>query len=139
MGSFGKNLQHLSDKMKSSLRTKLCEVKLIIIDEISMFSNLLLYHIRLRLVEIFCCSDNQPLAGLSAIAVGDLYQLPPVGGKPVYAECNNYWESSEAVWKHFQIHELTEVMHKHGNSQRIDLWNQVRIGKLDRHNITLLE
>ena len=58
VSNFGKNCPQLSDKMKSSLRNKLCEVKLIIIDKISMVSNLLLYHIHLWLVVIFDCPDN---------------------------------------------------------------------------------
>ena len=64
VGNFGNKLPQLSEKMKSSLSNKLCEVKLIIIDEISMVSNLLLYHIHLRLVEIFGCPTHQPFAGL---------------------------------------------------------------------------
>ena len=58
VSNFGKNCPQLSDKMESSLRNKLCEVKLTIIDKISMVSNLLLYHIHLWLVVIFDCPDN---------------------------------------------------------------------------------
>ena len=63
---------------------------MIIIDEISMVSNVLLYHMHLRLIESFGCSDYKPFVVLSVIAVGDLYHLPPAGGKPVYAEYKNY-------------------------------------------------
>lgn len=90
VGNFGKDLSQLSDKIKSSLRNRLCEVKMIIIGEISMVSNVLLYHMHLRSIDSFGCSDNKTFAGLSVIAVGDLYQLTPVGGKPVYAEYKNY-------------------------------------------------
>ena len=45
---FGKNLPSLSDKM-STLRNRLSDLKVIIIDEISMVSNNLLYYIHLRL------------------------------------------------------------------------------------------
>ena len=114
MGNFGKKLLQLSDKMKPILRNKLCEVKLINIDEISLISNLLLYHIHLWLVETFGCSDNQPFEGLSVIVVGDLYQLPTVGGRPAYAEHNNNWPTFEPLLKRFQIHELTEVMRQQG-------------------------
>ena len=52
VGCFGKHLPPLSDKMRSMLRYRLFEVKIIIIDEVSIVSNDLLLHIHLRLTEI---------------------------------------------------------------------------------------
>ena len=49
VGNFSCNLTPLNDKIKSSLRNRLSEVKSIIIDEISMVFNNLLFHIYLRL------------------------------------------------------------------------------------------
>ena len=37
---------------------------MIIIDEISMVSNVFLYHMHLRIIQIFGCSDNKPFAVL---------------------------------------------------------------------------
>ena len=85
VGRYGKNLPRLNDKKRSALRNNLCELRVLIIDEISMVSNLTLLYIHLRLVEIFGCSDNVPFAGITVIAVGDFYQLPPVQQRPVYA------------------------------------------------------
>ena len=53
------------------MRNRLFELKVIIIDEISMVSNALLL---LRLVEIFDCTNNTPFAGITIIAVGDFMQ-----------------------------------------------------------------
>ena len=53
VGYFGRNLLMLTDKVRSSFRNKLCELRGLIIDEISMVSNLQLLYIHLRLVEIF--------------------------------------------------------------------------------------
>ena len=61
---FGKLLPSLSDKMRSMLKNKLPEVKVVIIDEISVVSNDLLLHVHLRLVEVFACSKNTPFAGI---------------------------------------------------------------------------
>ena len=58
VGHFGKNLASLNDKIKSSLRNRLPDLKVIIIDEISMVSNDLLYYVHLRLNEIFDCVTN---------------------------------------------------------------------------------
>ena len=49
VGHFGKNLLSLSKKMRSTLRNRLADLKFIIIDEISMVSNNLLYYIHLQL------------------------------------------------------------------------------------------
>ena len=74
----------LSDKMRTSLRNKLSEVSVVIIDEISMVSNILLLNIHLRLCEIFGVKQSTPFAGKMVIVCGDLFQLPPVFGARVY-------------------------------------------------------
>ena len=85
--SSGKCVSKLSDKRRSSLRAKLSEVKVIIIDEISMVSNKLLLYIHQRLSEIFGSTNDAPFAGISIIACGDFYQLPrPIQQRCVYAE-----------------------------------------------------
>ena len=50
VGHFCSNLPPLSDKMKSSLRNRLSELKIIIIDEISMLSNNLLICLALLMI-----------------------------------------------------------------------------------------
>ena len=72
-----------SDKQKVKLREKL-DIKLIIIDEISMVYSQLLFQLNKRLIEIFECRSNKLFAGIPMILCGDLYQLPPIGGKPIY-------------------------------------------------------
>ena len=81
-----------------------------IIDEISMVSNLTLLYIHLRLIEIFGCSDNVPFAGITVIAVGDFYQLPLVQQQTVYAEYKDAWQNLVHLWKLFKIAELCEVI-----------------------------
>ena len=49
----------------------LSDLKLIMIDELSMISNTLLLHIHQQLKEILSASND--CAGLSIITVGDLY------------------------------------------------------------------
>ena len=67
----------LNGNQKASLRNQLSELKLlIVIDEISVFSQTLFYRINLRLIEI--SGVNKPFGGLSVIVCGDFYQLPPI-------------------------------------------------------------
>ena len=139
IGNFGKNLPPLNSQMKSRLRNKLSDLKVLMIDEISMVSNDLLYYIHLRLIEIFDKVNGEPFAGLTVITVGDFFQLPPVGGKPVYAEYKNNWQNFEALWKIFKIFELTEVMRQRGDSQLIDLLNNVRTADIQPNDIDILK
>ena len=80
----GINLPLLPDQKKTLLRLSLSELKLLIIDEISMISNNRLLHIHQRLKEIFGTSSSKIFAGISIIALGDLYQLPPIQQKPIF-------------------------------------------------------
>ena len=84
----GMHVPKLSDKKRCALRVKYEELKMIIIDEISMVSNKLMLYIHQRLVDIFGYAENSsvPFAGITIIFVGDLYQLPPVLQKPIYAD-----------------------------------------------------
>ena len=68
----------ISDNMKACLRNKLSEVKMVIINEISMVSSDLFFQINAQLLEIFICSTETEFAGLIVILVDDLLQLPPV-------------------------------------------------------------
>ena len=81
----GDNLPALSDQKRTQLRILLAQLKVIIIDEISMVSNTMLLNIHKRLKEIFATPNNRLFAGISIIAVGDLYQLPPIG-TPIFAD-----------------------------------------------------
>ena len=69
--------------MKTSLRN----VKIIIIDEVSMVSSLNLAYIHLRLEELF--GGNDWFGSRNMLFVGDLLQLQPVNGSPVFERSTN--------------------------------------------------
>ncbi|XP_057299096.1 uncharacterized protein LOC130629775 [Hydractinia symbiolongicarpus] len=137
--NFTKTISKLSDKKKCMLRNKLSELSVIVIDEISMVSNKLLLHIHQRLSEIFGCADDIPFAGISVIACGDFYQLPPIQARPVYAEYKDALLNLLHCWKHFKIAELTEVMRQRGDQHLIELLNNIRVGKLETRHEDLLK
>ena len=62
-----------------TLRTKLSRLMFVIIDEVSMVGSNMLLEIHKRLQQIKGVSDDKVFGGVSILAVGDLYQLPPVG------------------------------------------------------------
>ena len=77
-------LPKFSDAKRSELRNLYSEIEVIIIDEISMVSNITLTHIHQRLCEIFGCNLNAPFATKTVLVVGDLLQLPPVKAQYVF-------------------------------------------------------
>ena len=83
--------------MRSILRYRLSEVKVLIIDEVSMVPIDLSLHIHLGLIEIFASKGNFPFAGIIVIAVGYFLQLPPVRPRPVYAEYKNTWNNLDLL------------------------------------------
>ena len=135
----GGKLYPLNDRQRGILRNKLAEVKFIIIDEISMVSNVLLYQVHQRLNEIYGCSAELPFAGLPVLACGDLYQLPPVKGAPIYCNTGNIkGYLSLDLWRGFKMAELTEVMRQQGDYNFISLLNEIRTGVVDNEVERLL-
>ena len=63
------------------MKTTLRNVKMIIVDEVSMVSSLNLAYMHLRLEEMF--GGNHWFGSKNVMFVGDLLQLPPVSGNPV--------------------------------------------------------
>ena len=64
------------------MKTTLRNVKMIILDEVSMVSSLNLAYMHLRLEEMF--GGNDCFGSKNVMFVGDLLQLPPVSGNPVF-------------------------------------------------------
>ena len=71
------------------IKNKTTKFKTIVIDKVSMVSNLMLKHIHERLKEIFSTPESVWLGGLSMVVVGDFYRSPPVEAKPTFAPYKN--------------------------------------------------
>ena len=76
----------LSDDALKIARDVMRNVTLVIIDEISMVSNVTLLYIHLRLTEIFQTEELEDgwFGKRNLLFLGDLLQLPPMFGGPVY-------------------------------------------------------
>ena len=67
-------------------------------------SSILLYYIHLRLNEI-SETDTESFVGLTILAVGDFFQLPPVERRSVYAKHKKPWQHSNSFWKQLKMFE----------------------------------
>ena len=100
-------LYPLRDRQNEALGNKLSEVKLIIIDEISMLSNAPFFRVNRRLNEIFGYLN----AGPPVIVCGHFYQLPQVKGLQIYSSATSIKGFLPLdFWKKLQMAGLTEVM-----------------------------
>ena len=130
--------KRLSDEKISTLRNRAGNLKLLIIDEISMVGSSMMEQINSRLIEI--TGSNTEFGGVSVLAFGDLYQLAPVRQKYIFKASNNIHECFlEPLWKKFKLVELNEVMRQNDDLSFAQLLNRVRTGSQTEEDIQILQ
>ena len=117
----GPALQHLIEFWKP--------VRVLIIDEISMVSAQMLARIDCRL-QIFKRMAGVPFGGLHIMICGDLYQLPPPRGEPVFA--------AETLWSMFLLCELEGNHRAAKDPVYASLLERVRKGVQTEEDVALL-
>lgn len=145
VNQFGGELTTLSNDIANTIRSQLVNLKLIIIDEISMCGAKVLHWVNQRLIQI--TGRNEHFGGISVIVVGDLHQLPPVGDqkcfKPFENPNNNpigkLLDSVSILWQNFQYFELTEVMRQKDDLNFVNALNRLVIGQMTMEDIQLIE
>ena len=129
---------------QKQLRTVLRNIKLIIIDEVSMLSSQNLAYIHLRLEEVFGSGDW--FGSINMLFVGDLLQLPPVNGAQVFEKmlkrsvltkmgcmtCVNIW--GETV-----VYDELTIIERQKDSQFCELLNEVRCGEVSDKTVAILK
>ena len=127
------------------MRTTFQHVKLFIIDEVSMLSSLNLAYLHLRLEEVFG-TDNW-FGSINILFVGDLLQLPPVNGAPVFEALTNKLVltrlgcmTSVNIWKETVVYdELTINERQKTDKEYCQMLQEVRQGCVSVKTITLLQ
>lgn len=111
--------QPLNHDRLNSLRSKLSRLALVIIDEVSMVGSNMLFEIHRRLQQIKGVSPDITFGGVSILAVGDLYQLPPVAQSQVFSTVSDSYAQfygSGSLWvDEFELIELDEIMRQRGD------------------------
>ena len=95
----GYTLPRLSDSERGRLRNLYSDVLVVLIDEISMVSDIRLLHICKRLCEIFGCSESQPFANLSILVVGNFLQLQQIKVPQIFEPCHNGFGDFLNLWQ----------------------------------------
>lgn len=123
----------LSDKRLAEFRHNMSELKLIIIDEISLVGADMLYQIHMRLCEIKQKDPTKHLfGGIAMIFVGDLMQLPPVLQSAVFAKPKDdqfkQFSYSCDLWSKFTPHILTHNHRQGEGAEWSNALNRFRVG-----------
>lgn len=135
----------LSKAAQKVMKTSLRNVKLIVIDEISMVSSLNLVYVHLRLEELFGGTDW--FGSRNMLFVGDLLQLQPVNGKPVFekvtkkAVCHKLGCTTAVnIWKDCVAYdELTTNERQKTDGGFSKLLNNVRCGTITDEVVDILQ
>ena len=104
-----------------------------------MVSNIALVHIHQRLKQIFATANSQLFAGISMIAVGDLYQLPPIRRKPIFSCFKNDVYNLCHPWEVFKMIELTEIMRQKDDLKFTQLLNRLRTASPTEDDIKCIQ
>jgi len=128
----------LSDQVLKVLRCDLKDVVLLIIDEVSMISNITLIYIHLRLTEIYDTSnvDDGFVGKIYIVLFGDLLQLPPVRQLSPFEKLKSSDVlkslgslSAPNLWKKlFCYEELTVNMRQKNDQLFGEMLNRLRMG-----------
>ena len=135
--------QPLGHDKLNTLRTKLSKLALVIIDEVSMVGSNMLLEIHKRLQQIKGLSTDVTFGGVSILAVGDLYQLPPVGQPLLFSTVSDSYAQfyrSGSIWvDEFEMIELNEIMRQRGDTTFSEMLCRVRTATCTPEDIEMLK
>lgn len=116
----------------NTMRTDLCDLKVIIIDEISMMGYSILNSIHLTLNHVYRNSDpNRIFGGRSVIVFGDFNQLQPVFDSFCFAQpsANPLSQiSGNIIWNEFTMFRLTKIMRQRNDATFAEGLNRLAVG-----------
>ena len=129
----------LSNQQLAQMRSKLGNLCLLMIDEISMVGADHLFIIHKRLCEIM--TSDEPFGSVSVLAIGDLSQLAPVGQIPVFEKTSDPIASLYgSLWKrNFQLLELNTIMRQRDDKQFAECLNRIRESKHDDSDVLMIK
>ena len=103
---------NVSYERKCMMQVKLEHLMLLVTDEISMVGFDFFQQMNEVVTSVKGMTGGN-WGNICMLAVGDLFQLPPVASVPVYVPPQNAHSLNDLApngWEQFQLHELTEVM-----------------------------
>ena len=140
--TYGNEVLSMSDKIRDHRRKLLQNLRVVIIDEISLVKSDLLYQLHFRLSkDIF--QNDLPFGGLAVFALGDILQIRPTLGSFAFDAPKDkrlkLFHAVEDLWKRFSVVNL-KTNHRQGDDRDYaDLLNRVRVGEETKMDIEKLK
>ena len=139
--SFGNEHYSLSDKKRDEKRTLLSNLRLVIIDEISMVKADQLFQLDMRLREVKQKPDKL-FGGVAILAFGDILQLRPCQARYIFQEpvCEDYKLAfhSGTHWQAFKVLNLVENHRQDSDRSYAEILNRIRIGHVSKEDLEVL-
>ncbi|XP_050064809.1 uncharacterized protein LOC126553734 [Aphis gossypii] len=142
LNQFAGLLPKLSSDISNTLRCQFVNVKLLIVDEISMVGIKTLGYIDQRLRSIL--RINKPFGDINVIVFGDFFQLAPVLATPLYDSFEEMLSkfpsavemlSIKSIWETFKFYELTEIMRQKDDKQFAIMLTKLARGQLEEADV----
>lgn len=151
---FGTSYNHLTPEKLGTFRKMFEHLQLIIVDEMSMISADSLYDIDHRLRDIFIYKET--FAGLAMMLNGDLLQLPPIQGSPIFGipksvknkamastvQTDSAGNKKKGIWNQMDVVNL-QTNFRQGKGSWTECLNRIRVLKdladLEQTDLDLLK
>jgi ATP-dependent DNA helicase PIF1 len=117
-------------KMSKNQKAKLCRLRTLVVDEVSMLSASLIDLVDAVLRGVR--SKDLPFGGVRCVFIGDACQLPPVQG--AYFFLSSAWKNAE-----IQVFQLKTLVRQQGDLRFQELLSRARWGTLTPEDIALLK
>ncbi|XP_037811953.1 ATP-dependent DNA helicase pfh1-like [Lucilia sericata] len=140
VNQYSGEIRPLSNDTVNTLSSLLLELKLLIIDEISMVGARMLGYLDARLKQIF--KSTERFGGISILVFGDLKQLPPVGDKWIFSpNSSNPYEVivGDLLWNQFKFYELTEITRQREDRESAQALNSMLKGEMNNEEVQLIK
>ena len=139
--NFGAGYMSLNDKQRDEKRIMYKNLKLLIIDEISLVDADMFYKIDLRLREIM--QKPVPFGNVAVIVLGDPMQMRPISGRYIFQSPRNsqflLTYELDPLWAKFKCLTL-EINHRQGNDRiYAEILNRIRVGEEIEEDIQILQ
>lgn len=132
----GSTVDALSADITNTIRANFKNLKLIIIDEISMVGSTLFNNLNQRLQILKGTYEN--FGGISILLFGDFFQLPPVKDRFIFkTPAGNKLSDliNSPLWQEFEFFELTEVMRQKDDLHFVNALNNLATGQLGEQDL----
>ena len=138
---FGNQITGLSDKLRDLRRKQLHNLRVLIIDEISLVRSDLLYQLDFRLQkDIF--QNLITFGNVAVFVLGDIMQIRPPGARHVFLGPLDprlqILHQLDPLWKKFEV-VILKTNHRQGEDKEYaDILNRIRVGEQTKEDIEVL-